>query len=173
MIEANTLKSIKEIIAGVIEKLGIEADIEVREQPDTVVFNIRTPDSNMIIGQHGVNLSALQYICRVLVKRKLSDTVDFVIDVDDYKKKRESYLSSMAQKAYKEAINKNCVVVFKPMSSYERRIVHASLSNLEGIITDSIGEEPSRMVTIRPVGTNINGEISGLQFSEQEDYLTL
>src|SRR5690606_17613727 len=105
MIEANTLKSIKEIIAGVIEKLGIEADIEVREQPDTVVFNIRTPDSNMIIGQHGVNLSALQYICRVLVKRKLSDAVDFVIDVDDYKKKRESYLSSMAQKAYKEAIN--------------------------------------------------------------------
>ena len=64
MIHPETIESIREIISGVIARMGIQADIEVREQPDTIVYNIRTADSNMLIGQHGVNLSALLAIIR-------------------------------------------------------------------------------------------------------------
>src|SRR3989344_2398172 len=175
MIHPETIESIREIISGVIARMGIQADIEVREQPDTIVYNIQTADSNMLIGQHGVNLSALQYICRVLAKRKFTDItdIDFVIDVDDYKKKRELYLVSLSEKAYKEAVGNNKAVVLRPMSSYERRLVHSTLSSFGDVATDSIGEEPRRMVTIRPKNYSVDIDPNSLDFGMSDDYIVL
>ena len=175
MVREETIETIKHIIKELIGKMGIETDIEIREQSDTVVFNVRSSDSNMLIGQHGINLSALQYLCRVLTRRKLGETdnIDFIIDIDDYKKKREGHLSSLAEKVYKEVVNNKKTVVLRPMSSYERRVIHAALSNHQEITSDSIGEEPNRMVTIRPVGREINFNPQSIKFSEQEEYVVI
>src|SRR3989338_4181864 len=140
MIKSEAIESVKDVISGIIEKMGVEGTIEIREHPETVVFNIRTRDSNMLIGQHGINLAALQYICRVLSKRKFpeSQDLDFIIDVDDYKKKREGYLVSLAQKVYKEALHSKKIIVLKPMTSYERRLIHTALSKTDGVVTGRV-----------------------------------
>lgn len=168
MIKADTIERIKEIIRSVIGQMGIQADIEIREQPDTTVFNIRTSDSNMLIGQYGVNLNALQYICRVLARRQGVGDVDFVIDVDDYKKKRETYLINLAKSAYKEAASSGKAVVIKPLSSFERRVVHAALSEMTDVASDSVGEEPNRMVTVRPKDLPLPAVPAGLEFGDDE-----
>src|SRR3989344_6751101 len=119
MINQESIEAIKEILEDLLRGMGIKAELEVREQAQTsLVFNIRTEDSHILIGQHGVNLSALQYICRVITKRQGLAEIDFVIDVDDYKKKHEQYLSNLSERAYREAVSKKAAVIFRPMSSY-------------------------------------------------------
>lgn len=168
MINAEASERIKEIIVSIIRKMGIEADIEIREQPDTTVFNIRTNDSNMLIGQYGVNLNALQYVCRVLARRQGVGDVDFVLDVDDYKKKRESYLVNLAKSAYKEAVSSGKTVAIKPLTAFERRVVHSALSEMPDVASDSIGEEPNRMVTVRPKDAPLPTAPQDLNFGDNE-----
>ena len=168
MMNQESIEAIKEILEDLLRGMGIKAELEVREQAQTsLVFNIRTEDSHILIGQHGVNLSALQYICRVITKRRGLSEIDFVVDVDDYKKKHEQYLSNLAERAYREAVSKKAVVVLRPMSSYERRVVHALLTDRSDVLTDSIGEEPSRMVAIRPIDYKAELKTENIKFPEQ------
>ena len=154
--------------------MGIKAEIEVREQPETVVFNIRTSETNMLIGKYGVNLNALQYLARVLARRKVSDHLAFLIDVDDYKKERESRLLDLAEEVYKEVAHSGKTAVLRSMPSYERRVIHAALSGKFEVVTNSLGEEPARLVVVSPAGrTPGNLDTKNLRFGENEDYILL
>lgn len=170
MTREESIEKTKAVIADMIAKIGIVADIEVREQADTTVFNIRTDDSNILIGQYGINLSALQYVCRIIARRTIDQSFDFVIDVDGYKKKREGYLVNLAKQAYNEAVASGRPVVIKPMPAYERRAIHAALTEYADVVTDSTGEEPNRMVVVRlRDGAELDSSRS-IQFGPDQDY---
>ena len=173
MSKSDAIEKIKGIIIGLLQKMGLEADLEVREQTETVVFNIRTDDSHMLIGKHGVNLYALQYIVRVFARRTVSEELDFLIDVDDYKRKREATLENLAEEARTMALDKNKAVALKSMPAHERRIIHAKLSLYDDVTTNSVGEEPERLVVVCPKGTALATNLTSLPFSENEDYKIL
>lgn len=173
MSSQEAIEKVKIIILDLINQMGIEADIEIREQPGTVVYNIRTEDTNMLIGRFGINLQSLQYICRVLVKRSMEKEFNFLIDVDNYKKKREAHLQELANQAYKESVNSNTAVALKSMPAYERRIIHTTLSDKEDVSTVSVGDEPNRMVVIKPQNLEMTRDSIKISFSPGEEYKSL
>ncbi len=144
-------EQIREILEELLLKIGAEeCRIETDEGMRGTVFNILSRDSNLLIGQHGANLAALQQIVNGIVFKKFKGTERFILDVDDYRRKREWYLRETAKKAMEQVKRTRRPVVLEPMSASERRVIHAFLSEDFNFETESIGEEPNRRIVIRP-----------------------
>src|SRR3989344_5842134 len=137
---------IKEVIQDILRHMDMSAEIETRFLEETVIFNLRTPDSSMLIGQHGTNLNSLQYLARLLAYKRLGQSVQFVVDVENYKKSREDFLRELARQAADRVRETKESLLLKPMASYERRVVHAEIGILAVVVSESIGEEPERRV---------------------------
>jgi len=119
---------------------------------ENLIANIETPDSNLLIGQYGVTLKALQHIARVILRRKTEEKFKFLLDVNSYLHQKTSSLTEIAQNAARQAISEKKPVILRPMSAYERRIVHLELSGNENVKTESIGDGEDRKIVVRPVG---------------------
>lgn len=142
---------IEEVIRDLLKHMDIDlGEIQTQVSEETLVFNLKTADSGILIGGRGANLAALQYLVRLLVHKKLTMPVNFVVDVEGYKKTREEFLRELARQAAARVRETKQTLLLKPMLAYERRVVHAELSKLPDIATESTGEEPERRILIKP-----------------------
>ncbi|EKE15627.1 MAG: hypothetical protein ACD_11C00116G0014 [uncultured bacterium] len=146
---------IQETITELLKKMGFEIVIEIDSSEDSeqngTVFNIITQDeSNFLIGQYGANLQAIQHLARLLVRKKIDEKTKFIIDVNSYRKQKNVSIVEMAKEVAEQALNEKRVIIMKPMSNYERRLVHLELSKNDQVVTESIGEGESRKVVVKP-----------------------
>lgn len=142
-------EEITALIQNIIQHMGIEAQVSLEQSTKGSVFNISSPDSNLLIGQKGANLQALQSVVQSIAFHKFNIAERFSLDVDDYKKKREWYLRETAKKAVEHLRRSKRPTALEPMPAYERRVIHAYLSQEPDIDTESMGEEPNRRIVIR------------------------
>jgi len=157
------IEMVKKIIKETLEKMTFfDFSISVREEDGTsggdIVFNINSQWSDLLIGQHGVNLRAFQHIIRAMARKKTEEKLKFSVDINNYHKDKIGTLENLARSLAQQAINDKRSVVMRPMTAYERRIVHLILSENSQVKTESIGEGEERKVVIRPVG-NIESKI--------------
>jgi len=150
-------EQLKKLVDDILHKMtfdNFEIKISSEAGPDgeNLTLNIETPESNLLIGQFGATLKALQHIVRVVARRRADEKVKFLLDVNGYLRQKTSSLSEIAQAAARQAISEKKPVVLRPMSAYERRIVHLELLDSENVKTESIGEGEERRVVVRPVG---------------------
>ena len=135
--------------------IGFEGDVEIfdeKNEDDRVICSITAQkDANFLIGQSGDNLQALQHIARLLVRRKTDDMVKFILDVNSYKKDQEMSVIDLAKDLAKQAVDEKRTIVMRPMSAYNRRLVHMYLAENNDIKTESIGENGERRVVIKPI----------------------
>lgn len=147
-------EELKKIISEMMEKMGFETKIEVEsgedEENEQKMVNILTNDSNFLIGQYGVNLQSLQHIARLIVRKNIPEAANFVLDVNSYRQEKNESVVKLAKNMAAEALQEKRAVVMRPMSPYERRIVHMELAKNEAIKTESIGEGDDRRVVIKP-----------------------
>ena len=151
----NFEEAIKSTVEEIVEKMGVVAEVKItkislEEGRETVVCDIKTEDSNFLIGQYGVNLQSLQHIARLLARRKIDEKINFIVDVNSYRQEKNSSIERMAREMAEEAIQERRAIVMRPMSPYERRIVHMELSQNTQVKTESIGEGEERKVVIKP-----------------------
>lgn len=145
--------SVKKTVEQLLEKMGFPAQvsISVSTQDEGLICNVSTDsDSHFLIGQHGTNLQAVQHIARLMVRKNIPEKIHFVIDVNDYKQQRNQSVVEQAQVAANEAISQHRAVIMKPMSTYERRIVHMELSKNPQVFTESVGEGEERKIVVKP-----------------------
>jgi spoIIIJ-associated protein len=150
-------KKIQYIIEELLEKMGFPAKVQIsheEEDLENIICNITTTvDSNFLIGQHGINLQAVQHIARLLVRKTTNERVRFILDVNSYRKQKNQTIIEIANQAAEQALNEGRPVFMKPMSTYERRIAHMELAKNERVVTESVGEGESRKVVVKPIGT--------------------
>lgn len=164
MAKSENIEMIKSLIAETLKKMSFnDFAVSVREEtgPDgeNLIFNIETKESDLLIGQYGANLRSFQHILRAMARKKNDEKLHFSIDVNDYRKQKISSLEELAQSLARQAIVEKRPVVLRPMSAYERRVVHVALSENNQIRTESIGEGEERKVVIRPIGNIEQGNI--------------
>lgn len=148
--EQDQAEQITNLIKELVSAMGVEVRVESEDGIKGKIFNISSPDSNLLIGQHGANLYALQIIASSIAMKKFKIFERFSIDVDDYRRKREWYLRETAKKAIEQVKRTHRSVVLEPMPSYERRVIHAFLSEDWNVETESVGNEPNRRIVIKP-----------------------
>lgn len=153
-ISEETKEEIKETIQELVLKMGIDCQVETKEVASQdqidLIFNIETKDSNYLIGQYGVNLQALQHIARIIFRGKTENKINFLLDVNSYRQEKNESVASLAKNMAEQSIKDNRAVTLRPMSPYERRLVHMELSKNDKIKTESTGDGEDRRVVIRP-----------------------
>lgn len=147
---------LKNLVTNLIEKMGFSPSVEVTtgdEEELTYYCSIRVEkDQNFLIGQHGINLAALQHLVRILARKETIEKMNIVVDVNDYFVEKRSLLEKEVTRAVDEVLQNNVSVSLRPMLPYERKIVHAFLSSHQSVTTESIGEGEARKVMVRPRG---------------------
>lgn len=149
----NKEKLIKKTTEELFKKMGFkDATIDVKKQKDSpiLIVSVQVKDASQLIGQSGSNLNDLQRVLRLLVVKKISEPPLFLLDINNYREKREEFLKELSQEIAEQVSKSKKSVMLQPMSSYERRVIHLELAEKPGIVTESIGEEPERRVVIRP-----------------------
>jgi spoIIIJ-associated protein len=153
MFNHDNLKKIKEITKEFFKKTTFEVEIEFLPPKDsTLSINLKADEPQILIGEGGQTLAEIQHLLKVILRKKIASEENFYIDLDinDYKKKKNSYLKELAQSAADEVALTKKEKTLPPMPSYERRIIHLELAGRSDISTESIGQEPERRIEIKP-----------------------
>jgi spoIIIJ-associated protein len=140
------VKMVKEIIG----MIGVEAMVEAREREDSLVVDIWGDDVAILIGKGGATLDALQYIVNIGCRRTGDVSKKIIVDAEGYRKRRKAKLEKQAEQMAGDVIARGQSIEMLPMSASERKIVHMALRKVNGVWTESSGEEPNRRVVIEP-----------------------
>mgnify|MGYP000991452743 CR=1 FL=1 len=139
----------RQVVENILKNMKIDYQIErVEWENGTVRINIVGKDMGLLIGRKGETINALQYIAGLIINRQRDEKIRVVLDVEDYRKKREQSLESLALRLSDKVKQPRKNVVMRPMSSQERRIVHTVLQEDPQVVTYSMGDEPNRKVVI-------------------------
>lgn len=139
-----------ESIDAILKRMGISYTLETQEGPEEVWFLVHSSDSSLLIGEGGKNLSALNHIVRRIAEKKFPEPVRFLIDINDYHKKRVEEIKDLARMHAQRVRYFKKDIEMKPMTAYERRIVHTVLQEYPDIKTESSGTGFERRVVIKP-----------------------
>jgi spoIIIJ-associated protein len=136
-------------VRGLLEKMGLEAEI-TRDSDDTTGYvDITGEDLGGLIGRRGQTLDALQEITRTAVQRRLRSRVRLLVDVEGYRARRRESLAEYARAMAERAKERGTEIELEPMNAYERKIVHDAVGTVDGASSFSEGEEPNRKVIVR------------------------
>lgn len=130
--------------------MNVEAQVEEGVIGDSTALLIRTDDAGLLIGEDGQNLYALNYVLRKILEKKTGlPQAQFMIDVNDYQRRRFDELRDRARMGAQRVRYFKKDVTLDPMTAFERRIVHLALQEYPDIATESVGTGPERRVVIR------------------------
>ena len=135
-------------LTAMFKELNDEIIVTSTKADGNINYNIKGEKVSTFIGYRGETLNALQYIVNMVVKNA-GYKARVILDVENYKAKREETLISLAERLARKAISQNKEIKLEPMNAYERRIIHTALTNAD-VSTHSEGEEPNRYLVITP-----------------------
>jgi spoIIIJ-associated protein len=138
-------------VAAILSGIGIHGKISSYREGDTLHIEISGHDVGAAIGHHGETLDAIQYLASLVANKQSDNHLRVSVDIGGYRRRRESTLVSLAERAADKAVRTGRSVRLEPMSPAERRIIHTALQDFPGVTTHSEGEEPERYVVITPV----------------------
>ena len=147
--QADTAADFLEELMG---HMGIDAVAEPNLHHDHMYVDIVGEDEDdmaLLIGRHGQTLDAIQELTRMVVGRRLDERVRVIVDVEDYRKRREERLEDKAREVAARVLSSGTEEALEPMNPFERKIVHDAVSEIDGVESSSIGVEPDRAVVIR------------------------
>lgn len=138
-------------IRSILATLGVEGSIDEYEGDEgEIILDITGEDLAVLIGRHGRTLDALQILVSTITNRKLDTRYPLVVDVSGYRHRRRLKLEEIAKSAADRAVRQRRSIQLRPMSSFERRVVHVVLRDDRRVSTESEGSEPRRMVVVHP-----------------------
>jgi spoIIIJ-associated protein len=143
------------IISKLLYLMGLEAQVSAHygdphEDRRPVMVDVRGGDLGILIGRHGETLDAFQYVAALMIGKQTGQFVHLIVDVEGHRDRRERQLRQLARRMAEQVLKTGHKLTLEPMRASERRIVHLELRDHPAVITESVGEEPHRKVTIIP-----------------------
>ncbi|HZM56440.1 MAG TPA: RNA-binding cell elongation regulator Jag/EloR [Acidimicrobiales bacterium] len=144
----------QEFLAGLIGEFGLDATVSFAEvDEDTVQVAAIGDDLGLLVGPRGATLAAVQDLTRTFVQRQSENRTDrILVDVGGYREKRTAALRRFTEGIVEEVKGSGSERALEPMSPADRKVIHDTVNEIEGVETRSEGVEPSRYVVIQPVG---------------------
>ena len=115
-----------------------------------LILDITGDDLAILIGRHGRTLDALQFVVSAITVRSIGFRYPVIVDVEGYKSRQREKLESIARSTANKAASQHRSVKMRPMTPYERRIVHIALRDDDRVDTASEGEGSARHVVVVP-----------------------
>ncbi|MEA2537303.1 MAG: spoIIIJ-associated protein [Chloroflexota bacterium] len=153
-VSPEALQAGQEILEKLMELLDFDVRVEI-QTGDTSRLNVVGADDERealgaLIGRKGERLSALQHLVNLMLSRRMGDWTRVLVDVEDYRGRRERQLVEIAKRASERVLETGKMLQLEPMSALERRWIHIALRDNPDVVTQSIGEEPNRRIVVLP-----------------------
>jgi spoIIIJ-associated protein len=149
----------KDLLEGILLRISPEYKVNVIETQEKIILSIEGDDSGLLIGKRGQNLDALQYILNKAINKIDNDHKMILIDLGEYRKRREEFLLGLAEKIREKVKKTKKPVSLAHMNAHDRRIIHMVLQEDESLTTQSRGEGKYRKVVILPARAGNNKRI--------------
>jgi spoIIIJ-associated protein len=137
-------------LEALLDILDMDGDLELDIEGDRASVAIVGAELEDLVGQRGVTLEALQELTRLAVLRETGDRSRLMLDIGGYRAKRRTELVALATAAGQRVAGNGQEEKLAPMSPFERKVVHDAIAGLDGVVSESEGEEPQRRVVVRP-----------------------
>lgn len=148
------LETFEDIVRNILTLMGLEDfELDVYIDGDFYRATIESQDDlRYVIGRYGETLNALQHVVERMLNELSEDTVEVIIDADDYRERRKEDLQQLAREVSQQALEEDAEIELEPMIPVERKIVHQTIKEIENVKSHSIGEDTNRRVVILPRG---------------------
>jgi spoIIIJ-associated protein len=154
-IDDTALKTAEQVTGELLQKMSIKARVKATIVPpadesdqDLIMVEIQGEDLSILIGRRSETLNALQYIASLIIAKEVGHWVPIMIDVQGYRARRERQLRVLARRSAEQVMHTGRKMTLEPMPANERRVIHLELRDHSDVVTESVGEEPNRKVTI-------------------------
>jgi spoIIIJ-associated protein len=149
-VNIDPIEEAKAFLKTVCANMDIPIEIESTIEGNNVRFNLNSEKTGLLIGKRGQTLNALQSLTQLVLNRYTDKFMILVLDIENYRKRREESLTQLANRLASKAIREQREIKLEPMPSFERKIIHSALAENEKVKTFSIGTEPNRRLVIQP-----------------------
>lgn len=152
LVDINLALEGKRYLESILQAMNITYQLEVRSlnNEHEIYYNIHTNENPLLIGTKGKTLDAIQTLVRNLLQTYTKENLVVNIDIGDYREHHKQQLEVLATKTAKEVAKTKIPVKLKPMTSFERRIIHNKLTEWRDVYTESEGEGMDRCIVIKP-----------------------
>ena len=141
-----------DIAADYLERLldivDYDGDIDLDVENDRAIVAIVGSDLQPLVGPHGETLDALQELTRLAVQQKTGVRSRLMLDVSGHRQARRNELTALATETAQQVLASGEAVTLSPMNPFERKVVHDAISGIDGVRSESEGEEPDRRVVV-------------------------
>jgi spoIIIJ-associated protein len=141
----------KEILTEILSHVDLPTVIESDVREDQICLNIISNGTGLLIGKRGKTLGALQHLVTKILHREVGENVTVIVDTENYRSKRETSLTELAQQLSEKVKKTRRSLTTGPMNAQDRRIIHLALKEDLEVRTKSKGEGNLRRVVIYPV----------------------
>lgn len=149
--EINYENLTREFMEKVLNSLDIDYSLDISKKDNILNVNISGDEEKLgiVIGKRGVTLDSIQYILSLIINKNSEEYIRVIVDSSGYREKRQKTLKELAEKMAAKVLKTNRSIRLEPMNSVDRKIIHESLQDYEGVITHSEGRDPFRKVVIQ------------------------
>jgi spoIIIJ-associated protein len=151
MSEPTPAERIEELLDTVAEALGLDAEVEIVEEPGHIRAVLHGEDLGLFIGRHGQTIDAVQHLAYKVAAHAVSPAPRVEVDAAGSRVRRRPALERQADQAAEDALRGGRPVALDAMSATERKVVHEYLKDRAGVETYSEGTEPDRHLVVAPV----------------------
>jgi spoIIIJ-associated protein len=139
------------LVSRIVTTLGVDAEVDAREEPEAIVVTCSGPDVGLLIGRHGQTIDAIQYLLNAVAWRAYGEERrEVVVDAAGYRERRKATLEALALRVAERVRESGEPEELESMTAVERKVVHLHLKEVAGVGTTSEGTEPNRYVVVVP-----------------------
>jgi spoIIIJ-associated protein len=145
------MEAVRAFLDGLLDAFGVDAEVTVAISPDEAIeAAIDGEDVGLLLGPRGTTLDAVQELARRALQQHSEDSMRLRVDVGGYRLRRREALAKFAAKVAAQVVETGEPASLEPMNAADRKVVHDTVNDIDGVSTSSEGEEPRRRVVITP-----------------------
>lgn len=137
-----------EFLEGLLEAFGLEGEVKTRVEDDIIHVDVVGSETEALVGSRGIILQSIHELAKTVVQRKSQESARIRLDIAGYGERRREALKIYAERLAAQVIEEGGEVMLEPMNAAERKIIHDTVGEMDGVRTYSEGEEPKRSVVI-------------------------
>ena len=137
-------------LEGLLDIADLDGDIDIDVEGNRAAVSIVGADLSRLVGPEGATLEALQELTRLAVLRETGVRSRLMLDIGGHRARRRAERSELGAKTAERVRESGEPARLDPMTPFERKVVHDAVSAVDGVVSESEGEEPERRIVVRP-----------------------
>ena len=139
---------VQSFLEGLVNAFGLEGEVKSHAEEGIVFASVDGPQTEALIGQRGSIMQSVHEITRTVAQRKVREGTRLRLDIAGYAERRREALQIYAKRLAKQVLEDSGEAMLEPMNPSDRKVIHDSIGEIDGVASYSEGEEPHRSVVI-------------------------